>query len=290
MARRTVLVIISDTHANGKHSLMNPHVKLPEEDERGNLTGKEWTPQPTKTQEYLWQLYTYGMQEVYKIAKDDEIMVIHNGDECQGNKHPANLVSMRLADQILIAVANLEPWLLFPNVNHFRFANGTQAHNFLMGSSTQLVRAQLAALHPNKDVMTCYHGLIEYNGYTVDYAHHGPGTGTRDWLKGNVARNYLRDLMTREIKQGNCPPNLVLRGHYHTPVHEYLEDTFNRKTVKSDLYVTPSFAKLDDHAQQATQSTFLMTFGMLVIEIVDGKMVDEHRLYDTVDLRTREVL
>lgn len=290
MSRRTVLVVITDTHANNKRALMNPTVQLPEETEEGELTGDWYTPKPTKLQEYLWRLYVDGMKQVYRIARGDEVMVIHNGDECQGNKHPAHHVSARLADEILIAVANLEPWLQFPNVKHFRLAHGTQAHSFLMGSSTHLVRQMLADKHPDKDVRACYHGLIEYNGYMVDYAHHGPHPGSRSWLRGNIARLYLRDLMDREIKRGNRPPDLVVRGHYHTPVHETLTDEANGQEYVSDLYIVPSWCGMDDHAQQATRSHDSITFGMLVIEIVDGAKVKAHKLYDSLDLRKREVL
>jgi hypothetical protein len=131
-----------------------------------------------------------------------------------------------------------------------------------------------------------YHGLMDINGVTVDYAHHGPYPGSREWLKGNVARFYLRDLMLRDIQDGKRPPDLVLRAHYHSPAHEYLEQS----NQASELYVVPSYCGLDDHSTQATQSIDRVTFGMLAIETVDGKIVGRHKFYHSIDIRKREAL
>jgi len=83
--------------------------------------------------------------------------------------------------------------------------------------------APITIIFKNKDIKMCQHGLLDIDGVTIDYAHHGPFPGSRSWLKGNIARYYLRDLMMREIMNGNSPPKLVVRAHYHTPVEEYLK-------------------------------------------------------------------
>jgi hypothetical protein len=69
-------------------------------------------------------------------------------------------------------------------------------------------------------------------------------------------------------------------------VYEYLE----MKNYFSELFILPSYSMLNDHAMQATQSQNELTHGMLVIEIEDGKVLRKHRLYETIDVRTQEVL
>jgi hypothetical protein len=92
--------------------------------------------------------------------------------------------------------------------------------------------------------------------------------------------------MMVDIMSGKKPADMVTRGHFHTPVHEPLEinDHF------SEIFVLPSFSMLGDHAIQATQSTPNITHGILVTEIENGKLLRQHRLYETRDMRTREYL
>ena len=286
MAKRkgAVQVAISDTHGGCKLALMNPETVLFAQDERGNLV--PFTPELTATQVYLWKLYQRTMADALQIIDGRETMLLHLGDECHGIKYPQSLVTTRLADQMLIADYLLRPWCEHKNVEHFMLVIGTQAHNAGEGSTALTLCHMLEARYGGCDVMPLYHGLLNFYGVVTDYAHHGPFPGSRNWLKGNVARFYLRDLMQREMLAGRRPPDLVLRGHYHQPVYEYLEDHGN----KSELYLLPSWCAINDHAQQATQSQNEITFGLLVNEIEDGKILRSHRMYETLDIRTVEVI
>ena len=282
--RRTIQVVISDMHAGASVALMNPEVVLQEEDEGGNIV--DYNPKMTPTQEYLWEFWQQCIRDVMRIANGDEVAIWMNGDECQGVKHHALLVSDRPSNQIIIAAANMAPWLDYDNVKILRVIVGTEAHTMLSGTSAYLVQQMLAARYPNKDIKTMYHNLVTYNGLVSDFAHHGPPPGARGWLRGNIARYMLRDLMTREIMHGNKPPDIYWRGHYHTPVFEYLETG----DYASRLYVTPSWTFVGDHARQATRSEYEITHGLVALEIVDGKITGEHRMYKTAEIRTKEVL
>jgi hypothetical protein len=130
------------------------------------------------------------------------------------------------------------------------------------------------------------HGIFNVRGLLVDCAHHGPYPGSRDWLRGNVARFYLRDMMYREILAGRKPPRLVLRAHYHNPVHEYLE----MRGYQADLFVLPSWSLLDDYAMKATQSANEVTNGITLFEIINGELVRDERIYYKLDVREKEEL
>jgi hypothetical protein len=284
MSDRSIAVFHSDTHAGMKFALLNPETVLEMEDEKGNLV--PWTPELTASQKYLWKIYTEQVEEAFRIADGAPMLVGHLGDECDGNKYPQSKVSSRLSDQIVMADFNARPWFKYPQLKFYRQVVGTQAHNFGEGSSGLLLCNMLWARYPGIDIKPLYHGLLTFGGVSIDYAHHGPYPGSRDWLKGNVARFYLRDLMIRSIKRGENPPRLVLRGHYHQSVHEMLEDS----GYLSELYVLPSYSMLNDHAVQATQSADEISHGLVVFEIEDGKILREHRLYKKLDIRTKEEL
>lgn len=284
--RRVILVNLSDTHAGHKLALMGPDVILHDEDEAGNLV--EYSPRQTASQKYLWNLYQTHIQNVVDLADGDEICLLHNGDLTQGTKYPRELVSTRVSDQVAIAVNNLSPWFELPNVKVARIVIGTGAHNLTEGATELLAAQVLKASYKDKSLAVLYHGLLSVNGATVDYAHHGPFPGSREWLKGNVARFYLRDLMMREIMDGGAPPDLVLRAHYHQPLVETLE----QKEYESKLLITPSYAMLDDHSHQATRSVFTVTHGLFAIEIVAGNKpeIDIHKFMQSIDIRTVEVI
>jgi hypothetical protein len=140
-----------------------------------------------------------------------------------------------------------------------------------------------------------HHGLLKADGLKVDYAHHGPSQGIREWTKGNQLRYYLKSIMSGAFKNGKQPPDAVFRSHYHYPhreiVTEYLMGEDKRPhTIESRIYLTPSMCGMNDYAQQASRSSPVIYNGFMVLEIVDGKIVDDH-LDDFVwalDLRTED--
>ena len=282
--QRIILAVLSDTHGGFTLGLMNPNVTLYDETHEGQLV--PFTPEPTASQDYLWDLYLHHLDMVQELAGERPIIGIHNGDLTQGNRHRTALVSTRSADQIIIAAANLHPLLSLPTLSHMMVVAGTEAHNFGQGGSDILVGEMLKDKHPSKNIDVLYHGLADIGGVSVDYAHHGPYPGSREWLKGNVARYYLQSMMIHAIKHGHKPPDLVIRAHYHTPVIE----TVRINGYTSTIVVSPSMCMVDDYAHQAAKSPDDVTCGMLVYEIVNDKLLDIHEFTKTFDTRTEYFL
>lgn len=291
---RKILVALADTHGGHKLGLLNPAVEVYDEDEHGNLVPRK--PELTATQEYLWDCYQEDIDSSIALAAGDPVVVIHNGDLTHGMKYPQQLMSTRKADQILIAVDNLVPWFRHENVTAMRLATGTGSHVFEEGSSTILVAAQLKAHYPAVDTEVVGHGLADVSGVSVDYAHHGPSPGIRNWTRGNVARYYLRSLMLDEILHRREPPRLVLRAHYHEPVHETVRIDgsggwdAHLRTWESDIVVLPSYCGLSDFSRKATRSTHVITNGLVAFEIIGGELVTVYPFCRSVDLRRREKL
>ena len=279
---RKIVALLGDTHAGSKLALMPPDMTLHDEAPNGQVV--DLTPEQTASQRYLWEMYRRHIDQTMRIAGRDEVVVVHNGDVCQGNKYPVELVSTRVADQVIIACANLSRWLEHSNVKTMRLMASTGSHAFGEATADILVAEMMQQRYAGASVQAMYHGLLEVGGVTFDVAHHGPYPGSREWLRGNVARLYLVDLMMREIAHGNKPPRVVVRSHYHSFVRVEAEVGMHR----SVLYVLPSYAMVGDYTHQAARSPDRITNGMLALEVGEGEILREHRLMETIDIRTRE--
>lgn len=286
---RTIGLLVSDTHAGFKLGLMNPNVKLHARDEQGNY--KPYTPNMTPVQEYFWKLFMTGCNGVGEFAHGDEIVVIHFGDATHGDKYPKTLVSTELADQPAIAVSNMEPILSLPNVRSFRLVAGTEAHNFLDGNAEVLITNDLKMRYPDIDCGTVFQGLADIDGVEIEYSHHGPATGSRFHLKGNIAHQWLRDRMTQELLAGRKPPRFYGFGHYHEWLYVTETVSIGDNDYTSSLFVIPSFNFPNLWTVAATQSKATYTHGIVAIEILDGRVVEmPKRWTNTVDVRTHEKL
>lgn len=135
-----------------------------------------------------------------------------------------------------------------------------------------------------------YHGLLDIDGFLIDYAHHGPFTGSRVWLDGNELRYYLRNIMLREIMDGRTPPHMVIRGHYHVYRKEFLEIAANGQSYEGWAIVMPGFTFKDDYTRRATRSEYKQSVGLIAFEILDGYMYRSHKFIKTIDIRTKEIL
>jgi hypothetical protein len=286
--KRTILAIVSDLHGGHRHGLLNPDTVLLEYDEDGNIV-EGYHPQLNPVQEYLWRIYQAQIDWIKKMAGDDELVLVLNGDMTAGNKHEDLLASDRMSDQIVIARYNTEPWYGLPNLKAVRYVKGTGAHTFGEGSSELLLTELSRGYHPDIDCQAADHLLTTINDMQVDISHHGPPPGSRKWLEGNEVRYYLRDLMMRDMLEDKTPPRLIFRGHYHQYIQESL--TISNKTFHtSTLILTPSFTFPNAYARKVVRSPSRITHGMVVVEIVDGHPLRIHPLIKTIDIRTKEIL
>lgn len=284
---RKILAVVSDTHAGHKLGLANPETEL-QQIENGEV--KIYSPQLLETQKFMWDVYKWGIEETVSLANKDEIVLIHNGDPTHGKASFLETMTNRIADQLLIGQANVEPWLQYPNVKTVRFAVGTGLHEFSEGTAATVIANALINKYSKINIGVVYHGLLDIDGFLVDYAHHGPFIGSRKWLEGNELRYYLRSMMMSEIMNRQTPPHLVLRGHYHVYRREFLEVLANGDSYESWIVLLPGFTFKDDYTRRATKSEYKQTVGLMAFEILDGRLYNIHRFTKTVDIRTKEIL
>lgn len=282
--------MFSDTHCGHRLGLCLPGTVLTDYDEKGRRY--DWEVRLTATQKYLAEKYERDLQAVAELATAcDDTVVLHDGDLCQGLKHFQSLMSNNLEHQVIIARDVMRPWLVRPElkVSKLRFVQGTAAHT-LEGAIEPLVAHMLQAQFPGGDIEVVFHGLFTVDGVAIDCVHRGPYPGSREWLRGNVARLSLRSMMLRELLDKRRPPDLVIRAHYHRCVEEeeYVDSAGVR--YRSKLVLLPSYCGMDLHGHHATQGLSWQSHGLVVFIVEGGKVVDTKPLVESLDLRTEEEL
>lgn len=274
---RVIVAIMSDSHSGSAFGLCNPEVELNSE------SGSKQLPELSEGQQYLWNdVYIPDVDNIKRLAGKDALMLLHLGDVTQGARFPGELMAGdSVANQILIAESLFEPWLSFKNLKGIRFAKGTGVHTFGAGSGEVIVGH---LLDRRIDTKITYHGCVDVNGCKIDYAHHGPSTGKYNWTRGNVARSYLRDMMLGSMLNNFAPSDVLVRGHYHSYVKEFLAIN----GIESWLVVCPSLCLLSEYVVKVTQSGFNACNGLIALEIIDGKLYKIHSFIHQLNLRLEE--
>jgi len=275
---RKVIAFIADTHAGHKLGLMRPGVELLDD---SGPKAAVWAPTATALQQWLWSCYEADMASVLALAGRSKIVLVHNGDITWGTRFPSQLVSTRLSDQLLIAMDNLQPWYAMKNLQTVLLLQGTESHEFGEGSAPIAIVAQLSKRYPKVSTMCPRHALLSIDGLLVDTAHHGPGAGGRSWLTGNELRYYTRSIMLDDLVGGRKPPDVVVRAHWHTGIHE----TVRLNGATCEAFVLPAYCGLTHHATQVSRSAYLLSCGMVALEVVDGKVAGVYPFWRTLDLR-----
>jgi hypothetical protein len=283
--RRRVAAFCSDSHAGHVLGLLNPETKLVgiQDDGKSVL----WTPELSETQMELWDDYTGDIRQAVEWAGKDELIVGHVGDLTQGTYRGRVIPGATLEDQREIGYWNMLPLCQLKTVRTMRLFTGTPVH---VPEDAEARVAWKLATETGKDIKTYHHDRIRIDGVRFDVSHHGPHPGSRDWLEGNVALNYLRDRIYRDRRLGKEPSRVYVRGHFHHWVHVTLHDTWNGEPHTYDLVVLPSFCGLGEYARKVTASDPTLTTGFGLFEVVDGRLGEIRSLMHLWDLRTEEDL
>jgi hypothetical protein len=94
----------------------------------------------------------------------------------------------------------------------------------------------------------------------------------------------------KEINRGRRPARVYVRGHYHELMWVTERIRTDKDFYESDLIILPSYCGLSDFGQQVTKSEYLITSGMVALEIIGGELHKIHTFWREQDLRTEETL
>lgn len=282
---RRVFAWLSDTHGGKNTGLLNPDTVLVRVKDDGSK--EDWQPEPSTTQRWLWSVYMSAVGELEEYAADSEIIVAHGGDITHGDRHGDTIPETTREDQRKIAAENLLPLLMLPRVTKVRFLTGTEVH------VPDCAEVRIAARLQNDtglDIAVWHHARFSLLPDIVDGAHHGPHPGSRDWLKGNVARYYLKDCIYADRRAGKEPARIYMRGHYHRFVPESITEMWEGKLYKHDLIVIPSLSGPDGYVRKILKSSPILQAGIIALEFIDGHLEEIRPFIDEKDLRTEETL
>ena len=261
-------ILEADHHAGHRLGLCNPAVMLLDDD------GREYGPPIQETQLYMWELRANYLRQAFDIINGEPFAYMVIGDITHGRKYIDGIMTTRIADQWRVAKSNIAHVARAENCVAVRLMSGTSSHIFGEATSEITVMGMLRDRFPKKDIRVLGHSRIRLPGdVTLDTAHHGPGAGIRAWTRGNVARHYLRSNMWKEIKAGRDVPALYIRAHYHTWVHEYLEEWVEGEICLSQLIVMPSLCGLTEYGRQATASEYEIWNGLVLVKVEHGRAI-----------------
>jgi hypothetical protein len=280
---------VTDTHGGHRAGLLNPETEFDYVDIDGVSVRRK--PELNYFQELLWGLFEDKIDEANTIIGDDQVVVVHGGDLCHGNKHPEGILTTQYHNQVIIGAYIIDH--LFQrfknNMLGFRFALGTSAHNWGEGALELIVMQLLQERYPDVDIKTTMHAYFRLGGVWVDCAHHGPGPGIRTWTSGNQIRYYTKSLGFQELSRGRPIPGLVMRGHFHDACREVVNFKVDGDFIETHSFIAPGLCGMTFYANRATKSHNRNDYGVVLAKVQEGKVVWSKVLFETLDVRTREV-
>ena len=209
-SKRKVVAVVNDVHAGGSTAVCPPVVQL---DDGGAY-------QASKVQLWLWQNWHDYWARVAKVRGDDELYVVFNGDLFDGDHHgTAQILSRHPEAQSAVLRACMDaPLALEPD--KIFVVRGTEAHNGKSNSGEEALARRWrddglpVVGDPETGTASWWHLRMEVAGTRFDITHHGR-TGMRAHTEGSAANLYAHDILLHHVKDGDPPPHLAIRAHYH---------------------------------------------------------------------------
>jgi len=243
-----------------------------------------------KDQEELWDVYMTIKEVAVSMSKGNPIVLFHLGDMGQGFYFTEEANLSDISNQVVAAAWNLYPFYDLPNCVGGKLVSGNRGHEGTPSALTRLIAFIMGEKYSDKRTEPLLHGETTIGNYRIDYSHVGPNQSARTWLEGNIARYYLRSEMQSHLNAGEKPPDLYLRGHFHSRIFETVRQWVNNSWVESSIIVVPPLCMMGDHARKVTKSGRLLTYGGIVANFDDGNITDLEWVTRTKDIRKKDDL
>lgn len=207
-----VLAVTSDQHCGSTVALCPPEITL---DDGGSYRA-------SKAQRWLWQSWVDYWDRVRLVRQHHkaDLYQVFNGDIVDGDHHGTTqiLSSNPNAQAAVVNACMAIPLGLKPD--KLFFIRGTEAHAGKSGCAEERIADGLrrdkrpVEGDPDAGTASWWHCRLQIENTLIDIAHHGR-TGQREHTRASQAVLHAHDLFLAHAKNGERPPDLALRAHYH---------------------------------------------------------------------------
>lgn len=210
--RPVVIAVTSDQHAGSTVALCPERIAL---DDGGAYHA-------SKVQRWIWERWLAYWQRVAEVQRcvGGELWQVFNGDAVEGHHHRnthviannPNAQALVWTEAVRVPLA-LKPSRLF-------MVRGTEAHVGSEGSAEERIAEGLRrdkrpiVGDPETGTASWWHLRMQVQGLLLDFAHHGR-TGQREHTRASNATLHAHDIFLSHVKNGERPPDLCIRSHFH---------------------------------------------------------------------------
>jgi hypothetical protein len=197
-ARPQLLVVVSDLHCGSTVGLMPPDSE--------NMAGNTLGFGSNHHQRWLWECWQDAQKQVAKLAGNDSLALLINGDATEGIHHRSpEVVASLIENHCQMAATALKP--LAEKAAATFVVRGTECH-------THDVESYLASLIGAQEGKARDKWLIQIHGTIIDATHH-IGATSRAYLEASAMSIVLGNARLNSIRAGHPCAQVYLRAHRH---------------------------------------------------------------------------
>jgi|TARA_R110000824_G_scaffold15407_6_gene64896 hypothetical protein len=268
---RHLVVFLGDTHCGSTVGLCP--------DEGLELDDGGWY-QPNKSQQWLWENWLEAWDRVAKIKKivpGTNLHIVMNGDAVDGDHHKTAQIASRLTGiHVRCFMESIQvPLSLGPDSIHI--IRGTAAHVGESGNVEEGIARALSAGgwpvvgDPDTGQKSSYWRKLTIGDVKIDVKHHGR-MGKRAHTKGPYIRWYAQDIFFNYAMDGETPPDLAVRSHFHQ-----FADSGQIHKIKTRAVALPAWQLATEYVHRVAES--LADIGLVCAIIEDGHYTIEPILF-----------
>ena len=179
--------------------------------------------EPNKSQHWLWNNWEEAWGVIKSLKRKNKKAKLHlilNGDLIDGDHHRTTQIASGLTGvHMQCAIESLRvPLALKPTSIHI--LRGTPSHVGRAGGVEEGIARALKGQgwkvieDPDTGNSSSYARTIQIGGVRFDVKHHGR-MGRRAHTKGPYMRWYAQDIFFNHLMDGDTPPDVAIRSHYH---------------------------------------------------------------------------
>jgi hypothetical protein len=202
------IIVISDTHSGCRFAVCPPNIILD-----GGIPYQ--LSELQKTLLVWWN--EFWDEWVPMVTKDEDYIIVHNGDAIEGVHHRAiTPITQNFTDQQRIAKELLYPIVTRPHCKQYFHLRGTEAHSGSSGQYEEKLAEELGAEPDALKQFARWELWLEFgeNNSLAHFTHHIANTSSNAY-EGTAVTKELVESYVEAGRWNLKPPDVVVRSHRH---------------------------------------------------------------------------